>query len=981
MRKFLLSIALFGAFLSIGTTLVSCGDDYDDSKLTEQIADNKTALETRLTALETAQAALPTLATIQAQIATEVTTAKEAAIAASSTADAAQLATVNASINALKTELTDLIASNKSATDTKLAEIDTQFAGLAGRLTTLEGLVSDNTTNLAAVTAAQTALTSRVSSLEGDVADNVTAIASNKALIEAQKAALKAYKTLVNNQLADVVDDINAINTTIADLTTRLEAGEAILAGITNDDLTAMKTFLADWSTERAAISTEISDLGMNLTAAFRSLLNNLKFVKSTIIDYDGPLLIYVSDTIKDNTPFGPATDNQISLPAIGTVKALFEYDNISFMANPSNVDWTNLKLNLENSKGEVLTGLNLSSVEKYSDYVVDRRIPTRAETVGSGVLTSKVSFENDIMPDNWEDQLYIERGQTRSVSIGGTSYYHLLFSLVASEKNLPKGQSPRKVSTDCSLMIWHSDLTIDLNLFVQGGPQASIYDQGNDPTEQEMVHPTLLGNSRDVWKKYITIKQGQNLPTGIVDGVDKIVDGHDQITLSTSDVTLANKTVTFVYHYMYLDGQRGEAEFDVLFTKLLYAPTDVVLESYVNFGTNPLEQQAQSQDVLGQLGVNIPDIDAWLNGVDHISVAPINTQSVLPFMGYINFSYSPATISNRIEVPSMTNYSYTNVMADFETFTLNYSVYDLVQAGRYGTALSFYDSLGNMINVVNIYVDINPSMSYSNVITKVTNVWNDALTENSIWAQLSDDGLSAVYDVNSSYNGDLEYLSFSSDESTPAFNPFSQAQNHIFTIDHPSTIADHNNGVYPAISSFSPFVNMVWALEDHFDFKVLSPIHEATPAWASSFVNELTYTDGGVILVTHDDVLATDPSSNSNNIYYIGGIPTSRVTYNDVTDRDWRIGEVSFAIIDPNEDPNSSSNVGLVEIKDAGGNIVGSSIDNPESFMICAKPQNGQYPVISGDAVLILRIYELDVFGFKKHSDIQFVVKKGQTN
>ncbi len=970
MKKKLLSVALFGAFLSISTALVSCGDDYDDTALTEQIAENKTAMETRLTALEsaqsalqTAQDALPTFSDVD-DLKDQIATAQEAAIAAANIADAAQLVVVNASIDALKTELTELISANAddiSTINEKLAEIDTQFAEITGQLTTLQGLVSDNSTAISSLESALTALTNRVSSLEVKVDANITDIAANKSLIEAQTLALETYKELVNTRLDGLDGDIVSINEKIDAILVKVETLEDVLDGVSNEDLTAMQEFLTNWGTTRTDISSEISNLGINLTTAFRTLLNNITLAPQSYwakaFSYypsDSYQLSYTGAEVVNDDAFGPA--GEIELPKVGDFNARFVNDTIFFIANPSTVDWSGLELSLKNSKGDVVDNISFSMPEGTT------RVLTRASSAAP-VLQTGVSFDSPSVSSDWVDATRYD---------GAYTSYILTVTDLNSTDN-------REIYSKNDIILLREDVAVETNLVATCDSPVAIYDAGATPSAQEKVVPSL-NNGVSIWKKYVTVSP-TSASNGDIDGVDMVVDGDTDITLSTSDPSLANKTVTFVYHYLYMDGSRGEASFDVVFTKLEYDETQLVLNSTIDFSLPADEQVATSSTVLADLQANIPDVDAWLDEVATIHVAPITTEdNVSPFVGHVHAVYADNTFASLVADPAMAmTYNYSPSTSALSTVKLVFDATVITEEGRYGSTLTFYNALGNIINVVKVYADINAPLSslFTDAISKVTNTWNSALNVNNVWAQLSDDSQHAIYDVNSSYNGSLDDVKFMSTETPEAFDAFDATNGSIFTVNDPSDIAQHNDGVYPAKSMFSPFAGFVWAVVDNFDYKVLSPVKESSPAWKSGYDNKFTYTADGMMTISHDDIVAIDPSVSSENMYFVGNTPATRAAYVAATDKDWRIASVKFTVEDPNATAGSS-NVGLVELLDIN-DVPVSEIVNPVLFTIHAKPQGGSYAVNPEDYTLNLVMTVTDVFGFTKVAKLDFIVDNGQ--
>ncbi|MFA6831740.1 MAG: hypothetical protein WCR36_05670, partial [Bacteroidaceae bacterium] len=830
-------------------------------------------------------------------------------------------------------------------------------------------LVSDNTAAIDALGNALTALTNRVSTLEVAVAQNVTDIAANKALIEAQMLALETYKGIVNARL-DGIDgrlvgldgDIVTINskidailtrlataeTAITDITARVSATEATLNGISNADLTAMKDFLANWATTRAGISTEISDLGISLTATFRSLLNNITLAPDAWWAHE---LSYTGAEVTDDTAFGPA--GEIVLPAIGDYNVSFASDSLFFIANPSTVDWSGLELSLKNSAGTKLTNVSFSTPESTT------RILTRAASSSAPVLQTGISFDAPEVSQAWIDATR-ENGNY-------TSY-------VLTVTDPTDG---REIYSNDGIVLYRMGINVNTTLTATAASPVAIYEAGETPTAAEKTN-AMLSSINYVWKKYVTVSS-TSAATGDIDGIDTVVDGNTMITLSTSDNTLANKTVSFVYHYLYMDGSRGEAPFDVTFTKLQYDATSVVLNSIIDFNKLAANQSATSTTVLADLSANIADVDAWLDDVATINVEPITTEiDVMPFKGTLNFE-TVAGISNTITVPAAIDFPYVSVADAFSTFTAGYDATVLLSEGRYGTALTFKDVLGNVINVVKVYVDIaGPSSDlFTNAVSKVTNTWNAALNVNNVWAQLSLDSQDAIYNVNSSYNGDISEVKFASTETPAGFVAFDATNGSILTIANPSSIAGHNDGLYPAQSQFSPFANFVWAVTDNFDYKVLSPVKESTPVWRSGYVNKFTYTAGGSIAISHDDIVSMDPSVASAKMYFVGNVPATRATYVSTTDMDWRIASVKFTIKDPNATAGSS-NVGLAELKDINGDVQAEIVD-PVSFTINAKPQGGSYAVNPSDYTLNLEMTVEDVFGFTKVTTLDFIVDNGQ--
>ena len=149
LRKLFLPVILFGTILVSSFGFVSCSDDYDDSVVTANVS----ALQTKLSALEAIQAALPTADEIAAAKA-EATAAVDAAkadatagadaakaeaIQAAVDADAAQISIINTSIDSLATVLHTAIDSKVGIDEVNVA-IDAALVTINAKIDSLNVL-------------------------------------------------------------------------------------------------------------------------------------------------------------------------------------------------------------------------------------------------------------------------------------------------------------------------------------------------------------------------------------------------------------------------------------------------------------------------------------------------------------------------------------------------------------------------------------------------------------------------------------------------------------------------------------------------------------------------------------------------------------------------------------------------------------------------------------------------------------------------
>ena len=147
LRKLFLPVILFGTLLvSTSIGFVSCSDDYDDSVVTANVS----SLQTKLSALQAIQDALPTADEIaaakvaataevdaaKAEATAAVDAAKAEAMQAAVDADVAQLAIINTSIDSLATVLHTAIDSKVNADDVNTA-IDAALVTINAKIASL----------------------------------------------------------------------------------------------------------------------------------------------------------------------------------------------------------------------------------------------------------------------------------------------------------------------------------------------------------------------------------------------------------------------------------------------------------------------------------------------------------------------------------------------------------------------------------------------------------------------------------------------------------------------------------------------------------------------------------------------------------------------------------------------------------------------------------------------------------------------------
>lgn len=203
MNKKFLSVILFGALMTVSTgTFVSC-KDYDDdiNNLQEQIDGQKNDLNSKITAVESS---ISSLQTAQSSLQSEIAAAKDEASKAALAAQEAAIATAKAELEKVKAEL-------QAADKADMATVDGKLAEISGRIQTLEQFKTTTETTLAALSAVDTNLQKSITTLQADVLANAEQIGRNKAAIEAQIAALEAYKGTNDDAIAGLKADLEKL--------------------------------------------------------------------------------------------------------------------------------------------------------------------------------------------------------------------------------------------------------------------------------------------------------------------------------------------------------------------------------------------------------------------------------------------------------------------------------------------------------------------------------------------------------------------------------------------------------------------------------------------------------------------------------------------------------------------------------------------------------------------------------------------------
>src|SRR5574344_854189 len=325
MKKRILSSLLMGAlFVASMSTFTSC-KDYDDDINNLQAQIDKAALASDVTALQS--------------------TVNSAATTASSALTKAEAAATQAGANETA------IAAVKAVADQNAKDVATAITNAATAQTTAE----------AAAAAAKTAQDS-----------------ANSAIAAAAKAQASAASALEN------IGNIEKNYVTSTTLDSKLASLKAEILADTTSEAT-----LAKLSGQVTSFKGSINYLYSAVTSV--ELLGTYSGSGSThlgSITASGVSLSMLHGIVSQDSKFGDNETYSESTPIIAFAKG----DNITNDAglivrvNPTNVDLTNSKIVLINSKGEVLSQVEAGIPTKYTDLIT-----TRSTTVGAGLW--KVNF------------------------------------------------------------------------------------------------------------------------------------------------------------------------------------------------------------------------------------------------------------------------------------------------------------------------------------------------------------------------------------------------------------------------------------------------------------------------------------------------------------------------------------------------------------------------------------------------------------
>ncbi len=411
MNKRFLSAILFGALMVTSTgTFVSC-KDYDDdiSNLQSQIDSEKSDLTTQIAAVNSS---ISSLQSAQTAIEKEIAAAKDAATKAALEAQKAATAAAHAELVAAKEELnTSLIKlQNSSATKDELAAISDEvkktnlsLTEALGRIQALEifqgtteaalqSLASEDAALKAAIAtvneklvAAETSLqgaidkltekvdanTQAIGALNDKVIANGVEIGKNKAAIEAQIAALNAYKETND---AAVLANKGQIETILGTLETMQEAIEALNAF----DAEATAQAIADNKTKIGEISTLVSTINDKvelISAAVFQGVTHVSLIASSQYDNRSNLNLVSAEAVR-TWIFGDKLDGAISFEK-GT-RTTFE-NTFVLRVSPVDAVLTADNIKLINSKGEATLAEDvvIKDVKPYTGLLLSRGIST----------------------------------------------------------------------------------------------------------------------------------------------------------------------------------------------------------------------------------------------------------------------------------------------------------------------------------------------------------------------------------------------------------------------------------------------------------------------------------------------------------------------------------------------------------------------------------------------------------------------------
>lgn len=286
--------------------------------------------------------------------------------------DTAVARAAQAALNKVENALRTLVADTKSELLQEISKLDAAIKALEAK----EG--QDYTELLNLLKNTKTELETAIST--GDAAT----LASAKAYADAQLAAAKLYtdgeistlKTTMQQadaalgvRIDNVIDAYQAADSALQANIDTLEADINSKLGVVNGRLTDLEDGLAELNTEFAKVKEDASKL---ITSIVYQGSHSMGSWSYPVVDGQEPLIYYATQYADHNA--WPYDSILHRAPALHEGHDVFQYQKGYLFAtvNPSSVDMTGIKLDLENSQGDISKYFELDSL-KPSDVLITR--------------------------------------------------------------------------------------------------------------------------------------------------------------------------------------------------------------------------------------------------------------------------------------------------------------------------------------------------------------------------------------------------------------------------------------------------------------------------------------------------------------------------------------------------------------------------------------------------------------------------------
>ena len=221
-------------------------------------------------------------------------------------------------ITALQNQFTNLSTTTSEQLTSMQNAIDAiDKPGIDAKFSELEAQLVVHTTNITAVETTAADLTSRMSSAETEIisnTDEITAVSADLDTAEASIETLEAALAAAVSNIGTVETNLTSVETDLAVATGRITANENNITLLTAD----VDAVEADITTLNTTVGTVSSDVA-TLTTSVNTLQTNLTSV-STNVDTLEATLTSVEDDLADVVPI--ATANQTNITALQTGQA-----------------------------------------------------------------------------------------------------------------------------------------------------------------------------------------------------------------------------------------------------------------------------------------------------------------------------------------------------------------------------------------------------------------------------------------------------------------------------------------------------------------------------------------------------------------------------------------------------------------------------------------------------------------------------------